>query len=172
MFRIVLNKNQSDGVSHEGPKHTKPSQSDGTPSTNQPAPHYAHSSFTCQWELKATAVLLTHLYCNLLLYQSRKCLTISVDPFRTKTWIEWLEYICILIFLLVKIFLKLHIADCCCCGVNLVSFVRPLQAEICSRHEFWWWQVVAASGGGGGVVQRLPLHHSPSHETRLGATTD
>ena len=77
-----------------------------------------------------------------------------------------------------KIFLKLHIADHCCCGVNLVSPVRPLQAEICSRHEFWWWQVVAASGGGGGgggvvqyrtteAVQRLP-----SHETRLGATTD
>merc|ERR1712020_274649 len=60
---------------------------------------------------------------------------------------------CNSIFLLVKIFLKLHIADCCCCGVNLVSFVRPLQAEICSRHEFWWWQVVASSGGGGGVVQ-------------------
>ena len=68
-------------------------------------------------------------------------LTISVDPFRTKTWIEWQEYICISIFLLVKIFLKLQIADCCCCGVNLVSFVRPLQAEICSRHEFWWRQV-------------------------------
>ena len=47
--------------------------------------------------------------------------------------------------------------------------------------------MVAASGGGGGgggggvvqyrtteAVQRLPLHHShsPSHETRLGATTD
>ena len=87
-------------------------------------------------------------------------------------WLENSGELCISIFLLVKIFLKLHIADCCCCGVNLVSFVRPLQAEICSRHEFWWWQVVAASGGGGGVVQRLPLHHSPSHETRLGATTD
>ena len=104
-------------------------------------------------------------------------LTISVDPFRTKTWIEWLEYICISIFLLVKIFLKLHIADRCCCGVNLVSPVRPLQAEICSRHEFWWWQVVVEvvvlvvvlySTG----PLRLPLHHSPSHETRLGATTD
>ena len=44
--------------------------------------------------------------------------------------------------------------------------------------------MVASGDGGGGVgggvvqyrtteaVQRLPLHHSPSHETRLGATTD
>ena len=150
-------------------KDTKPSQS-----TNQPAPHYAHSSFTCQWELPPSnsSSFNTFILLSTFIPISEISLTISVDPFRTKTWIEWLEYICISIFLLVKIFLKLHIADCCCCGVNLVSFVRPLQAEICSRHEFWWWQVVAASGGGGGVVQRLPLHHSPSHETRLGATTD
>ena len=93
-------------------------------------------------------------------------LTISVDPFRSKTWIEWLEYICISIFLLVKIFLKLHIADHCCCGVNLVSPVRPLQAEICSRHEFWWWQVVAASGGGGGVVQYRTTEAAPTSQSQ------
>ena len=159
-------------------------ESDWTPITNQPAPHYAHSSFTCQWELPPSnsSSFNTFILLSTFIPISEISLTISVDPFRTKTWIEWLEYSCISIFLLVKIFLKLHIADHCCCGVNLVSPVRPLQAEICSRHEFWWWQVVAASegGGGGGVVQyrtteavqRLPLHHSPSHETRLGATTD
>ena len=36
MFRIVLNKNQSDGVSHEGPKHTKPSQSAGVAQSSKP----------------------------------------------------------------------------------------------------------------------------------------
>ena len=87
-------------------------------------------------------------------------LTILVDPFRTKTWIEWLEYICISIFLLVKIFLKLHIADCCCCGVNLVSFVRPLQAEICSWHEFWWWQELIV-GEGLTLSTRILAHPHP-----------
>ena len=71
MFRIVPNKSKSDGVP--------------TPYCTMPC-----SGFTCQWELPATAVLLTYLYCNLLLYQS----------LWTKTWIEWLEYICISIFLL------------------------------------------------------------------------
>ena len=76
LFQTKVNLMESvmKDTKHTTPKHTKPSQSDGTPSTNQPAPHYAHSSFTCQWELPATAVLLTHLYCNLLLYQTRKCL--------------------------------------------------------------------------------------------------
>ena len=67
-----------------------------------------------------------------------------------------------------KIFLKLHIADRCCCGVNLVSPVRPLQGEICSRHEFWWWQVVAASegGGGGGVVQYRTTEAAPTSQSQ------
>ena len=135
-----------------------------------PASHVSESS------LPATAVLLTHLFCYLLLYQSRKFLwlylLIHLGP---KHELNGWSIFCISIFLLVKIFLKLHIADCCCCGVNLVSFVRPLQAEICSRHEFWWWQVVASSGGGGGVVQYRTteaVQRLPSHETRLGATTD
>ena len=101
-------------------------------------------------------------------------LTISVDPFRSKTWIEWLEYICISIFLLVKIFLKLHIADCCCCGVNPVSPVRPSQAEIaamsslvavsggCWSGGWWWWRWLLYRP----AVQRPPLHHSPA--TRPG----
>ena len=87
-------------------------------------------------------------------------LTISVDTFWTKTWIEWMEYICISIFLLVKIFLKLHIADRCCCGVNLVSFVRPLQAEICSWHEFWWWQELIV-GEGLTLSTRILAHPHP-----------
>ena len=89
-------------------------------------------------------------------------LTISVDTFWTKTWIEWMEYICISIFLLVKIFLKLHIADRCCCGVNLVSFVRPLQAEICSWHEFWWWQELIV-GEGLTLSTRILAHPHPGY---------
>ena len=52
-------------------------------------------------------------------------------------------------------FLRLHIADCCCCGVNPANPVRPSQAEIAAMSSLvavsgGWWSLVA----GGGVQDR------------------